>query len=75
MTITRTHFEGVNPVRVTLPESTLPDAVEATLAHIRTQHPHALVLRMNGTEATLWGGRDPEYIEFGLCYFLKTQAD
>lgn len=74
-TITLTTFDGATPVTETLPQTTLADAVEATLARARTEWPEAFVQHMWPDGADLWGCKSRDYQCFGTGYYLNVKAD
>lgn len=72
-TITLTTFNDATPVRETLPQTNLADAVEATLSRARETYEHVKVMSMGPDEATIWGARSEEYPCFGEGYFLEVK--
>lgn len=73
MTITRTHFEGVNPIREALACDNLADATEITLAHARKTYKHAWVTNMRPDSVDIWACDHPDWQCFGQGYYLKAK--
>lgn len=69
--ITRLHYEGAKPVRETLQETTITDAVDATVAHLRTRNREVVIEKMTTDSAQLWAGEDTKWQCFGRMYFLE----
>lgn len=73
-TIYRVHFEGVDPVKETLPYDNMPAAVEATLRDVRKTYRHVEVQRMAADYADIWACNDPKWPNFGQGYYLHIEA-
>lgn len=72
-TITLTTFDGATPVRETLPQTNMEDAVEATINRARETYEHVKLMASGPSEATIWGARSEEYPCFGEGYFLEAK--
>lgn len=72
-TITLTTFNGAAPVRETLPQANLADAVEATLNRARETYEHVKVMSMGPDSADIWASRSETHPEFGEGYFLEVK--
>ena len=71
--ITLTTFNGATPVRETLPQTNLADAVEATMARAREAYEYVKVMSMGPDSADIWASRSETNPEFGEGYFLEVK--
>lgn len=66
-------FNGATPVRETLPQTNLADAVEATLNRAWETYEHVKLMTSGPSEVAIWGARSEEYPCFGEGYFLEVK--